>query len=265
MPPYPRAGGGRRQAPSRHRRLPLAALALAVAAGPTGAGAADWRDAVGRINLAGFDWRQHCTGTLIAPRMVLTSGHCVYVSSRGRWARAAELHFLAGYDGGDYAAHLRAERVIRPQADAPGEAMTAKQAAGDWAVIVTTAPAPARIPRLPLARERSAERLAVAGYLRERRHALTVSENCQVVAGARAPGLIPHDCPMGPGASGGPLLERADGSYRVVGVNVGMRAAAGPPVGYAVPSATFAHRVAAAVRRTARWPRDTLSAASAQP
>jgi len=229
-------------APKRWGIPAAAAIAAVASTGPSAA--ADWERAVGRLNLSGFDWQQHCTATLITRRAILTAAHCVYVDSRGRWAKPAEVNFLPGYDRGNYITHMRATRIVRADGFTPTRSPSLADAAKDWAIVVTREPAPAGITPVPLRASMPEPPLVAAGYVQDRPHALTLRNGCRIRDGG-APGLriVAHTCPLGRGASGGPLIAHIAAGPRVVGVQTSQWES----TGYAIPASTFAPEVAAAL------------------
>src|SRR5215469_15716841 len=51
---------------------------------------------VGQINIAGYRRRVECTGSLIAPNVVVTAAHCVIDPFDRKPFPVDEIHFLAG-------------------------------------------------------------------------------------------------------------------------------------------------------------------------
>ena len=50
----------------------------------------------------------HCSGALVAPRLVVTAAHCLYGRGTGQMVRPGSVHVLVGYARGGYVGHARA-------------------------------------------------------------------------------------------------------------------------------------------------------------
>ncbi len=169
--------------------------------------------AVGRVNTSGFRVKGNCTGTLIAPDLVLTAAHCTAKGTPGRSKRV----FVAGYARGDFIAARRTLEEWRHPAYAPDGAHGPRNDVG-LHILRTPITDVAPIPLADL--EDGAldgTDVALLGYHRAIPHLLTGRFDCPVTQ--FQVGLVHVGCPVISGNSGGPILQQDEtGTWRVVGV-----------------------------------------------
>ncbi|MDF1792487.1 MAG: trypsin-like serine protease [Thalassobaculaceae bacterium] len=162
---------------------------------------------IGRLNIAGYRIRRHCTATLVAPDLVLTAHHCLKAIGDGDWADPAKVHFLAGYSRGVFKAHRTASGYIP---------------LGPESTLVRLSE-PIDLPVLPIydgALPHAGAALAQAGYSGDRSHVLTVDPVCSFL-GTRAGGRWRHNCEAVSGDSGSPLLIDRPGGLSIAAIHVG--------------------------------------------
>ncbi len=184
---------------TRHLRQVLSATIVLLSVALSAASRAEPIDlSIGRLNYAGFSDLQHCTASLVAPRVAVTAFHCLVEDN------VPDMHLLLGYDRGQWNEHLRP--------------LSAQLAAGtdDTALLCLDRPsavAPLALAARPVGR---GEPVVVIGYGKPQVYVANRTA-CRVTETA-VDGAFRMDCPLTPGTSGAPVLRDLDGAYEIVGV-----------------------------------------------
>ena len=192
-----------------------------------------WRG-VGRVNVALLTGQSMCTGTLIREDLVLTAAHCVMSPMTGRPYLPSEVHFVAGWRMGQKVAHSLADAIAVHPAYVLADNVPTDRVASDVALVRLADPiprekatffdiAPVPDPETPL---------TLISYRRDRPHALTRQQGCELVA-THGP-VIQLGCSVTFGASGSPIFMGEGADARVVAVLAAMGTDAARPAAYAV-------------------------------
>ena len=182
-------------------------------------------EAVGRVEM-GTDG--YCTGTLIAPDLVLTAAHCVFDRAH-RKREAATIRFRAGLRDGTAIAERTVSRFAVSDDYDPIEGVSLQSVRVDAALLELDQAIPSSLadPFVLHDGADAGENVSVVSYGRGRDDALSWQRECGVLG--RGQGVMMFDCNVTFGSSGAPVFAKQGNRARILSlISAGSRTEDGP-------------------------------------
>lgn len=171
-------------------------------------------EAVGRLDTGSG----YCTGTLIAPHLVLTAAHCVYDLRNGAAIEPQKFTFRAGFRNGDAVATRTAARIAAHPGFDPRAAFNGTNVSHDLALIELSEPIPSsEINAFAVHDDRVVPGdVSVVSYGRGRSEVQSRQRGCKMID--RQGQLLAFDCDVTKGSSGAPVFSHLNGRGRILSV-----------------------------------------------
>ncbi|MCV2887699.1 trypsin-like serine peptidase [Ruegeria aquimaris] len=212
-------------------------------------------EAVGRLDIAGTGF---CTGTLIAPDMVLTAAHCAFDARTRAHYQPGQITFRAGFRDGKSVAERNVVQIATPDGFIPNAAPSADRIRADVALMRLADPIPTALadPFALHSGDLSGSEISVSSYGRGRAEAISRQRSCQLLW--RQAGLMSFDCDVTFGSSGAAILAREGSRGRILSLVSAGTVAEGRPIGFGMELSGTVETLKRQMRRDAPAPQAAI-------
>ena len=212
-------------------------------------------EAVGRLDIADAGF---CTGTLIAPDLVLTAAHCALDGRTGKPFGPGQVTFRAGLRDGKSVADRQVVQIVTHPDFVANAPVSVERVRRDVALMRLEEPisiAQANPFALHSGNLSGAE-VSGASYGRGREEAISRQRSCRILD--RRQGIIAFDCNVTFGSSGSAILAKDGVRWQILSVVSAGGKINGKTVGFGMELSKIVSDLKARLRRDAPRPKATI-------